>query len=180
MIDGGGRGRRAGRAVIALAAVALAVNLVWIARHLDWLRPLAAGRPAPAFALPVLTGAGGVVRDQELRGKVVVLEFWATWCKPCLVSLPRLEGAARRWGDQVAVIAVNLDDRDEAKAIFERAGYRAMVLVADDGETSSRYQADMLPHAVVIDRAGVVRMVGRGTDGAHAAEAAVGRLLAGP
>lgn len=174
-----GRGRRAGWAVIALAAVALAMNVVWIARHLDWLRPLEAGRPAPAFALPRLDG-GGVVRDQDLRGKVVVLEFWATWCKPCLVSLPRLERAARRWGDQVAVLAINLDDRAAAAAIFADAGYRAMVLVADDGETSARYQADMLPHAVVIDRAGVVRMVGRGTEGAHAAEAAVGRLLALP
>ena len=182
------RGRQAGRAVLALAAVALALNLAWIGRHLDWLRPLEAGQPAPAFALPVvpIAPAGGAaapatvaqVRDVDLRGKVVVLEFWATWCEPCLLSLPHLDAAARRWGDRVAAIAVNVDDRAAAAAIFARAGYR-LTLAADDGEASVRYQVDMLPHVVVIDASGVVRLVGQGGAGVRDAEAAVGRLLAG-
>ena len=177
MIDAHGRGRLAGRVLLVLAAVALTVNVVWIARHLDWLRPLEAGQPAPAFELPVLGGSGGVVRDADLRGKVVVLEFWATWCGPCLQSLPRVDAAARRWGDRAAVIAVNLDDRAKAAALFAEAGYR-MILAADDGEAGARYQVDVLPHVVVIDRAGVVRMVAQGGGGVRRAEAAVERLLA--
>jgi thiol-disulfide isomerase/thioredoxin len=154
------------------------VNVVWIARHLDWLRPLEAGHAAPRFALTRLD-ADGVVTDRDLRGRVVVLEFWATWCKPCLASLPRMDAAAKRWAGKAEVIAVNLDDAAAAAALFERAGY-AMKLVADDGDTSLRYQVDVLPHVVVIDGEGVVRMVAQGGDGARRAEAAVDRLLADP
>ncbi len=177
MIDAHGRGRLAGRVLLVLAAVALTVNVVWIARHLDWLRPLEAGQPAPAFELAVLTAGAPPVRDRDLRGKVVVLEFWATWCGPCLQSLPRVDAAARRWGDRATVIAVNLDDRAKAAALFAEAGYR-ITLAADDGETSARYQVDVLPHVVVIDGDGVVRMVGQGGGGVRSAEAAVDRLLA--
>lgn len=172
------RGRWAGRAVLGVAALALAVNVAWIARHVDWLRPLEAGRAAPPFALDRI-GAAGTVTSESMRGEVVVLEFWATWCKPCLASLPRLDAAARRWGDRARVVAVNLDDADLAAAIFARAGY-GMTLAADDGETSLRYQVDVLPHVVVIDTAGVVRVVAHGGLGVRDAEGAVERLLAAP
>jgi len=177
------RGRRAGVAVAAVAALTLIANLGWIATHLDWLRPLEPGHPAPSFDLPVL-GPGGqptgqrVTRD-GLRGKVVVLEFWATWCGPCLASLPLLDRAARGWGDRVAAIAVNLDDRGKAAAVFADHGWQ-LILAGDAGDCSARYQVDMLPHAVVIDQAGVVRLMARGRGAAGRVERAVAALLAEP
>ena len=178
------RGRWAARALMALAAAALVINVVWIARHLDWLRPLEPGAPAPSFDLPVLAAGGprgaavgARVRDVDLRGQIVVLEFWATWCKPCLQSLPRMDAAARRWGERVTVLAVNVDDGEKAASMFGEAGWRGLTLVGDDGEAASRYQVDVLPHVVVIDRAGVVRLVGQGGGGGRDAEGAVARLL---
>ena len=170
------RGRRAGWAVVALAAASAAVQVAWIARNVELVRPMTAGEPAPRVALRAIGpgGALGAVLEPAVAaaGQVVVLDFWATWCGPCLQALPRLEAFDRR--ADVMVVAVNLDDPAAARALFDRAGYR-MALVADDGATSERFGVTTLPHTVVIDRAGVVRAVGRGRLGE--VEAALGALL---
>jgi thiol-disulfide isomerase/thioredoxin len=177
------RGRGAGRALAALAVLTLAVNLSWIVRHLDWLRPLEAGQPAPPFDLAGLGPDGKPdgtrVRSDALEGRVVVLEFWATWCGPCLKSLPQLDRAARGWGDRVVTIAVNLDNPVKAGEIFKAAGWR-LTLAASDEETATRYSVESLPHAVVIGADGVVRLVARGGGAVRDVEQAVARLLASP
>ncbi|MBK9030388.1 MAG: TlpA family protein disulfide reductase [Myxococcales bacterium] len=165
--------------VVAVVAACLAINVGWVVTHLDWLRPLVPGQPAPDFALPRIEAAGRdgpPVALSTLRGRVVVVEFWATWCEPCLLSLPHLDAAARRWGDRVVVVAVNVDDRAKARALFDQRRYQ-MVLAADDDTTSERYGVHQLPHAVVIDRAGVVAAV---ASRPSQIETAVARLLAAP
>ena len=177
------RGRLAAIAVAVLAAATLAVNVAWIARHLDWLRPLEAGQAAPPFEMPVI-GDGGKPTGERLtpaglRGKVVVLEFWATWCGPCRASLPHLDAMARGWGDRVAAVAVNLDDAAKARAMFDAARWRTTLTGGDD-DLAMRYGVELLPHFVVIDQGGVVRLVARGGKGLVQVDGAVERLLAAP
>lgn len=159
--------RRVGAGLAVVAAIGVAVQVVWIAGHLELVKPMHRGDEAPAIALPRI-GPGGALGERltlaESRGKITVLDFWATWCKPCLAAMPRLDQLTRSHPD-VAVIAVNLDDAAAARALFDQRRY-AMTLVADDGDASERYGVSAIPHTVVIDGRGVVREVvrGAGTD----------------
>ncbi len=157
------RARRAGWGVLALCLVGVAVGAVSVARHLEDMRPMTSGDPAPTFALPSVGARGALGAPFALsttRGKVTVIDFWATWCKPCLHAMPALDAIAKAHPD-VVVLAINLDDPADARALFDERGYQ-MTLLADDGAVSQRYGVTSIPHSVVIDRAGVVRLVARG------------------
>jgi thiol-disulfide isomerase/thioredoxin len=151
--------RRAGWALSALALVGIAVQGISIVTHLDGVRPMMEGRSAPAFTLARI-GAPGSFSLESTRGKVTVLDFWATWCQPCLRSLPHLD-QLQRAHPEIAVIAINIDEAEDALALFKEKGY-TMTLVQGDGLTQQRYGVDAIPHTVVIDKAGDVQRVIRG------------------
>jgi thiol-disulfide isomerase/thioredoxin len=163
------RGRRAGTGVLAVAALATAIAIGWCVMHPDELRPVMRGTPAPAFALPTIVDAHGTLGPRrslaDARGKIVIVDFWASWCGYCLSEMPHLAQIARQ--PDVEVFAVDLahqDDPGTAFAVFAERGYaQAMTLVADDGTTSTRYNVGRIPHTVVIDPDGQVRTVWRGT-----------------
>lgn len=153
--------RRAGWAVTAIAAIGVIHQIGWITRHPDQVAPLTVGAKAPALALPRVGPHGELGEPVGLpAGKPVVVDFWATWCQPCLASLPRLDAFAKSH-PEVAVLAIDLDDPVEARKLFEARGY-TLELLADDGGTSERWGVTTIPHTVVIDRSGRVHRVGRG------------------
>jgi thiol-disulfide isomerase/thioredoxin len=167
------RARRLGWALAAVAAIGVAVHSVWIVKHLDLVKPMTTGEQAPAFVLAEIDphGAPGApFALSDTRGKVAVVDFWATWCRPCIAAMPELEKLARTHAD-VAVITINLDDPAAARALFNRRGY-TIKLLADDGDTSQRYGVSAIPHTVVIDQRGIVREVIRGAGDLAAAVAA--------
>jgi thiol-disulfide isomerase/thioredoxin len=141
------------------------VQTIWIVRNLDLLRPMRRGDEAPAIALAEVGPAGTLGAPVTLaskRGHVVILDFWATWCGPCLAAMPHLDAWARQHPDAV-VLAINLDDAKAARALFDERGY-VLTLVEDDGEVSQRYGVQQIPHTVAIDSAGIVVGVLRGGD----------------
>ena len=155
--------RRAGWGIVAVAAAGLVVQAVWLVRYFDQMRPVVAGDPAPLFALPRIEAKGALGPRVELasaRGKIVVLDFWATWCQPCIASLPRLE-AFQRQHPEVVVMTINLDDAAEARVMFDERGF-TMALLAANREVTDQYDVAAIPHTVLIDPQGVVRRIHRG------------------
>lgn len=154
---------QAGWGAMAVIGVGLALQSIWIARNVDQMRPVVDGDPAPLFTLPEIADVKGTLGKPhalaDSRGKIVVVDFWATWCKPCIQSMPALQKLAR--SADVEVIAINLDAPARAWAMFNSSKY-TMTLVADDGEVSERYGVSPIPHTVIIDPEGRVRGVFRG------------------
>ncbi len=119
------------------------------------------GQPAPDFKLPGLDGHQHTLSGA--RGKVVVIDFWATWCQPCLMALPLVDKVHRQYqGRDVVFYAINLDDRDKADAVKKFSadkGYAFTVLLGGRmGAGVDRvYGVTGIPTSFVIDTAGVIR-----------------------
>jgi len=116
------------------------------------------GSPAPEFS--ARTSDGQTVQLADYRGKVVVLDFWASWCGPCREELPFLmELAARNKKKPFQLITVNIDDNDENMEKFlSRIWFRYGVLVIDRKKKIPKlYDLETMPTTVFIDREGVIR-----------------------
>ena len=124
------------------------------------------GAIAPAFELPLLEGDR--IRLEDLRGKIVVLDFWATWCGPCIVSLPKLNEIAQEYrGANVQLIAVNIEQKpSEIKSMLGKLEIKPTVALDSDGAVARAYFAEAIPQTVIIDANGkIVRIVvGGGED----------------
>ncbi len=119
--------------------------------------------PAPEFSLPTLSGKS--VRLSDLRGKVVLLNFWATWCVPCRTEMPAIEELYQRQKDRgLEVVAVNLDKLSTAgvEAFVKEVAVTFPVVLDPSWSTALAYRVLGLPTTYLIDRAGnvVVREVG--------------------
>ena len=97
----------------------------------------------------------------DLRGKVVLLNFWATWCPPCRAEMPELNALYRRYGNEkdFVVLGVDLQERPEDVASFARQNNISFPLLVDhDGRvTGQDYRIRTLPASVIIDREGRIR-----------------------
>jgi len=125
------------------------------------------GSPAPALALSQL--GGGTVDLTSLRGRPVVVNFWATWCGPCRDEMPEL---ASRWrahqSTGLEVLAVNSTDQERGKDVrrfVERLALPFPILLDKRGRMRERYALTTLPTTVFVDSAGVVRAVHAGALG---------------
>ena len=117
------------------------------------------GKAAPAFALKDM--AGKEVSLSALKGKVVVLDLWATWCGPCRVSLPHLDKLHAEMKDKpVAVYAVNIqEEKDDVQKFIEATKLKTPVLLDGDGSVAQKYHANAIPQTVVIGKDGKVLKV---------------------
>lgn len=120
---------------------------------------LSEGDVAPPFSLPIL----GELRQldlTELDGKVVYLDFWASWCGPCRISLPQIVALQAELGsDRFAVLAINLDE-DEQNAIrfLRRFPVNYTVLSDPKGQVAETYELPGMPSSFVINQSGKISL----------------------
>jgi thiol-disulfide isomerase/thioredoxin len=135
------------------------------------------GQAAPAVRLPELSGAGEVSLE-SLRGKVVYLDFWASWCGPCRVSFPLLEQLREELGpDGFEVLAINVDEvESDARRFLSEVPVSYPVVRDAQGITPQTFGILGMPTGYLIDRQGIVREVHQGfrkSDGAKLRTAVV-------
>jgi peroxiredoxin len=118
--------------------------------------------PAPDFTLKTLDGPN--LRLQEQRGRVVMVNFWATWCGPCRQEMPQLNKLYEKYrGSGFVLLGVNVDDDTRnAASVAGKLGVKFPVLLDTDKAVSKRYELATMPSTVIIDRDGKVRYMHRG------------------
>lgn len=129
-----------------------------------------ANASVPEFSVVQLDGT--VLKSSELRGSVVVLDFWATWCAPCRQEFPQLEKLYRRYraNPNVRFLAIDVNREDEtpekARAFIKKAGY-TIPIAYDSNEVVTRLKAQGYPHLLLLDKTGHLRLEHVGYDGAE-------------
>lgn len=156
--------------VLAIGVVGALIAWGWL--HRDRFTPVEAGERAPAFQLARLDGGTGSLDDY--RGRVVLLNFWATWCPPCVEEMPALQRLQERLEPEgLSVVGLNVDapmgqlDRaarrgGNVRRFVSEHGLGFDILLDPEGETLQRYGVTGLPTTLLIDREGrvVSRTVG--------------------
>jgi thiol-disulfide isomerase/thioredoxin len=118
-------------------------------------RAPAKGGPAPDFVLRGLDGH--TVQLSDLHGRVVLVNFWATWCRPCRKELPDIQQLAREYPDELVVLTVNVEDNaDVARAFMEDRGLALTVLLDEDGAVYHQYRLTGMPNSFFVDRDGAL------------------------
>jgi cytochrome c biogenesis protein CcmG/thiol:disulfide interchange protein DsbE len=167
---------------VALAAVSLVLlaslaATLSLSRSWDTARPVVEGSDLPHFVAPGLTGAP--LDSSSLLGKVAVIDFWASWCAPCVRSLPHLQALQAQLGGrglQVVTVNVEPDNVPGVQQFVQRTGLTLPVYL-DAGALRERFFIQGLPTSFLVDRQGEVRAVYTGPPDAAALQVALEALL---
>ena len=140
---------------IVVVVAAVAFGYVYLAENKGYaLKP---GTEAPGFRLPALAGGERDLASQ--RGRIVVLNFWATWCPPCVAEMPSLERLYRRLTPEgLAVVTVSTDeDQAELKKFVSQHGLTVPVLMDPGGRVAGGdYRTTGYPETFLLDRQGKI------------------------
>jgi cytochrome c biogenesis protein CcmG, thiol:disulfide interchange protein DsbE len=122
----------------------------------------AVGEAAPAFALP--NAAGQPVELDKLRGNVVYVDFWASWCSPCKRSFPWMNEMTRKYGPKgLTIVAINVDKkREDAEKFLKLAPAEFTVVYDPAGKAPAAWQVKAMPSSYLVDATGKVVLVENG------------------
>jgi peroxiredoxin len=138
----------------------LGVLFIALVTGCDWMAPrvvLEKGQPAPGFELADMDG--NTWRLNDLRGKVVLINFWATWCPSCISEMPSLQNLILKKNNPgfVVLTIVFEDDPFRAYSYVKSNNYSFPVLKDPDGSTAEAYGLTGVPETFVVDKKGILR-----------------------
>jgi len=139
----------------------LSISLLFLATLAG---PLPAAEPAPAPDFELSDRNGQPVRLSELRGKVVLINFWATWCGPCRKEMPLLEAIHRRYEKLgLTLLGVNVEeDLSDAEEFLRQTPVSFPILTDPENRVSRLFDVAAMPSTVIVDRAGRLRHLHHG------------------
>ena len=119
------------------------------------------GQPAPNFKLRDL--AGRQVSLDQFKGNVVMLDFWATWCGPCRMTMPVMESLQKEYANRMVLLTIDLQEPLDVVRDYVRAhGIHSIVLLDEEGSVGEVYGASPIPMQFLIDKQGIIRHVQMG------------------
>jgi len=141
------------------------------------------GQPAPDFTLQDLEGRTWTLR--QLKGRPVMINFWATWCPPCRLEMPLMQRAYEKYGDQgFIILAVNIRTdrgREAVEAFVKELGLTFPILLDTTGQVEELYRVRAYPTSFFVSRDGVITDIKRGGIGSEAEmEGFLGRIMGRP
>ncbi len=113
---------------------------------------------APDFKVGKLRG--GEATLSEFRGRVVLINFWATWCRPCRAEMPSMEalyGSYKRTDFEILAVSIDTTGKEKVRSFIEEFGFRFPILLDPEFLIKDLYQVRVVPTSILIDRKGVIR-----------------------
>lgn len=170
---------------IVISVVVLLAGVLWMATHFlgDELFPVTVGSQAPPFTASTLDKVPRTKTLADYKGKPMLLNVWATWCGPCREEMPSIERLHKEFGNDLAIVAVSVDDpgkEDEIREFVREFGLTFEVLHDPAAGIKKNYQLTGYPETFIIARDGTIRRkVWGGADWSSEANRALIRQLLG-
>jgi cytochrome c biogenesis protein CcmG/thiol:disulfide interchange protein DsbE len=164
--------------IVALVALSALFGMAILPRLFEDRRLV--GKVAPDFSLDVVTGdQGDRIHLGDLKGRAVILDFWATWCEPCQTVAPILDRISRKHRDKgLVVVGVNTSDQPGRAPIFAKDKGLSYPIVYDaDDEVARRYGVSNLPTLVAVGADGKIVEIRTGFKDEHDIEELVSRAM---
>ena len=134
-------------------------------KEIDIYEPIEVGNEYRDFTGELVSGGDFKLSDYE--GKVILLNFWATWCGPCVGEMPAFPRLIEKYGNELVLAAVNCgEDADTVSEFLNNNGYTFNVLLDTEYDISNLYPTDGIPYTLIIDREGKISKIHLGASDA--------------
>lgn len=153
-----------GLGIFLLAVFGLGQNILqdWSESDRSEITGPALNKPVPDFTLVTLSGERLGIEDA--RGHPVLINFWATWCGPCRIEMPYFEDAYQRFGPDLVVLAVNIDEpADQVQAFVDDLGLHFEILLDTGSKVQQQFRVTAFPTTYLVDREGIIKAQHIGT-----------------